>query len=432
MEEIKKQSEFEVKEGLSVEFVSQNLGLNIIGTEKEKAIFTIEMQTKKICHDEQIKINYHQKTNTLKIDTSDFEDDCKIIKSKLTLEVPFKTNFIGKIENGEVSAQQLEGNINITSENGNTFLKKIKGNAILNSENGVIKIRTLVGDIKSKTENGVIKIEKAKGKIDLETENGVIKIAESTGELISESENGAIKVVNSIFEKSSIINENGSIYFESGIIEKGDLRFENERGKIKVIIPEDVQVDVTAKNQWGSVQIGLEGSLEKSKEKDFRVFHLVKGNGNVKVNIINEMGSIIISRDIRENPTDKLEQIINSFANDENIKEKIEKGKKIIKEIKENILEKQVEKIETKTKNLIEKNKDEYLQKGGELADKVKKNIDELLNKAFELTSKYEKPDNEEVAKRSRMKILQLLQDGKITAEQAEKLLNALEKNNAE
>ena len=431
MKEFKKQVVFDVKDELTVKFISENLSIKIIGTDTNKAIFDIMVQVKNSEDENLFKIDYNPKKNLLEIDTTDFEKKHQIQKSNLQLSVPFKTNFIGKPENGKIDIKKIEGNIEISAENGEVILEKIKGDATLISENGMSKIISLLGNIKINSENGMIKLEKTKGNINLKTENSMIKISDSSGKLFSKSENGMIKIINAAFEEVNIKNENGSIYYEANPIEKGKLNLENENGRIKLILSDELQYDLTAKNIDGSIHLGVEGSYEKLKDDKYQIMHIVKGNGNVKISLVNESGSIRISKLFKTNPTEKIEQIISSLTNDQEIKDKIEKAKKLIKEIKETVLEKKIEEIEEKTKEFIDENKDEYIEKGNELAEKIKTKIDEILNKTFEWSVKHEKSDEEQVKKRSRMKILQMLQDGKITSEQAEKLLNALENNDA-
>jgi len=373
--------------------------------------------------------DFDKEENRLYVDFTKFEGKYNILKADITIEVPFECRSKIKSENGKVSLSNLIGEQSIISENGPLKAENIEGNINIKTENSMIKISSVIGNITCETENSMIKISKTTGKIELSSENGMIKVSDSSGTLISESENGMVRVINSLFEKAVIRNENGTIHFETKNLEKGSIRLENENGKINLILPKEMNYDITAKNIFGSFQIGVDGSMEKTKEGDYRIIHIIKGSGHVKMELLNENGNIKVGNKLENNFADKIEEAVSSMLSNDNLIEKLDIGEKLINAVKESITDKNIEKAEEKIKAIIKEKQEKIEGKSEELSEKIKKQVNKVLGKAFEIISEKEKPDNDEIKKRSRMKILEMLQDGKITPEQAEKLLNALEKD---
>ncbi|MCD4817920.1 MAG: hypothetical protein K8S23_04450 [Candidatus Cloacimonetes bacterium] len=452
MRTFEKAFQAETKENLTVIYHSENIGIRIFG-EKDtehselKMKFRIKEDVENI--EEFLKINFDEAKNVLNIDFADFEDEFEIRRAEVSLQVPYKTKVLGQSENGSFSIQNLSGKQNIETENGAIKLTDIIGNIQIKTENGAVILDNIEGDETIQAENGSIKLKRNMGKIKVRTENSSIKIFECGNELDLEFDNGTARVLKSLFEKATIKNENGGIYYEFTQIEQGDFKFENENGKIQLVVPEGIPYDITAKNLYGSFHVGLKGNYEKFKEDGQHCIHLVHDSGNVKIHAENENGSIRLVENLQKNHSysynfdfngfsDKMDNILDKIP-DEAKKIKVKKKLKKLENklgnfnfhanipdfghIIEEAMEGVPEEIENQLKNI------DFSKFGKKQSKKLRKKIHIVTDKIQDSleNQKLNDEEREVVDERSRKKIFELLEQGKINADEAERLIRAME-----
>jgi hypothetical protein len=387
MQKIEYKKEMEVQEQLKVSYTSENISIKMIGWEEKKFELIWNLEAKEMEQNqlqETLRVNYDVIENSLEIDTTDVEDEFQISKSELTLYIPITSQITAKAENGSLKLEHLQGEQKVETENGSIILTDILGNVRCESENGSMKLVKITGEIK------------------LEIENGSIKLEECTGTIEIEGENGQIRVSKSDFSSAVIRNENGGIYYELLPIEKGDFRFENENGKIHLIVPEEIPYTIIAKNRYGKFHVGLNNNYDKKKDDDEFVIEMTNGSGNVKIFAENENGSIRLMSE----PTapfiqtvkfdteqfnkyfDKFSDMLPDEEHLEMVKEKIEKMKEKIGNL--NIQIPDMEKIFQNSFHIIEKeikyysDPEKFKSKGKEIAESIKLNLDEIMKKAEE------------------------------------------------
>jgi len=443
MIKIDKKYEFETKKNLKVEFYSKNLSLEVIGWENETSEFEVKFElekagNKEISIEKIVETDFNSKENKLKIEI-DVPKDVEIKHSELILKVPTLTEISSEIKNGAISVYNLFGEQNLNAENGAIKLDHVNGNLFCKSENGAIKIIECNGDADIFTHNGAIKMIKCDGNLKLKSKNGAIKLVDSKGVLKLEHKNGMIRILDAGFVQAEIINENGGIYYEFNPIEKGNFRFENNNGKIHLVIPEEIPYKIEARNRMGKFHVGLQGNYERHQEGNEQILKMIKGSGNVKISAKNRMGSILLV-----NSKGKAKSFNFSFMGDifdktldkipEEYREQARKGfnkaKSKLKKINvpdiNSIVSEVITDIQHEFHNVQDTfPTDEFKEKAGEEIAKVMEKVKEKVQKK-ELSEQ----EREMVNERSRSKILQMLQDGKITADEAERLIKVMEKQN--
>lgn len=441
----------QTRSNLKVNFKSENLGLKIKGRNQEETDFFVKFNYKKI--DEETTIEdlihskYDQENNILEIDLINLEDEISIRNSEFILSIPIIADISVEIENGSISLENLQGIQKIKGENGPIKMDHINGNIECETENSPISILSCNSSVKINTENGPIAFKECDGKFDLNTENSPVKLSKCKGTLVSRTENGPFRVLDADFKSADIQSENGSIYYEFLPLESGKFNFQNENGKIQLIIPDGIPYKIRAENDFGNFNIGLEGNYDRRTEDDIHIIEMMKGSGAVVISAKNENGSIRIMKnphhekccgkgfnldlsgvsDILDGVVDKIPDDINT----EKIKIKIEKAKDKLKNVHipdvsvivQNAMDGVQKEINTSFGTQFN---DEIIK---EKMEKVKIKIEKAMNKVQEKFASSDLSDKEkqEVDERSRLKILQMLQDGKITADEAERLLKAME-----
>lgn len=441
MKHFKSETKYTTKSGLKLEIQTANYPVNIKGRDIEETEFSVELNVKdsvkeEITLESLFTAEFDEENNTITISA---DDDDRVKNVKINLLVPEKTTLDLTTENAPLKVKYLQGKQHIKSENGPMTLSEISGEIICETENGPIKAGELNGKIDINAENGPIALKEFKGSIHINTENSPVKLKRCEGTLHSKTENGPVRITEAKFTKADITAENGTIYYEFTQCDKGDFNFQNENGKIHVIVPEEIQYKIDAENHYGSFHIGLGGDYERKNEEGIHKISMIKGDGNVVISIKNDNGSINIVKDPLKRTkhfgfempdVSKIMDEAMSKIPDEvdmtKINEGMERAKRAMANINIPDVNAIVQNALSGIKSEIEDNKEMH----SDLAVKVQ----EKVNKAMEkIKVKFENTElsghqQKEVDERSRLKILQMLQDGKITADEAERLLKAMEK----
>lgn len=358
-------------------------------------------------------------------------------------------------------------------ENYPTNLVGVNVNLKLISENAPVSISNCNGDKHVESENGPVRVHNSQGDLYVKLENGPFSAEALSGEALHlESENGPLKVRLANFPKVDISTENGSIYYETLPVESGDFKFETENGIVHLVLPLDFDFELTAKTESGQ----LKSHLDIPVNYDGECYCILNGNGSTKILVETENGTIKLSNDSHLNLgfiKDKLEQLKEAIAK-ANTNEEKEKVMELMDKVIEYLNRAANSISEVKVKDKVgaaisklkafgdkldfDEAKDKVMNNlediGTQIQDGLKEGIkgikigiDEVKGKHIHenvheymhrvMDSPFIKPfrgkelknkEKEEVADRSRLKILEMLESGKITAEEAEKLLKAIGK----
>jgi len=298
-----------------------------------------------------------------------------------------------------------------------------------------------------------------------------------------ESENGPVKIRSAQYPKVEIESENGVIYYETLPVEDGDFSFSSENGIIHLVLPLDFDFDLEGETENGSLKCRVDAQLSNEDGN----YHVWRGENGAKIKVKTENGLIKLSSDGNMNldflrqKLDELKASINASKTFEDKEEVLKHLNSVIDYVAKLTLSIDEEKIkdslnvamdklkglvagfdvnETKDKVVsgVEDIAKELSQTLGTLMEKVKikvehelrhprvkehmhhfqeemRGVGEQLRKAFKsaglkgfMGAGMAAESHETVADRSRLKILEMLESGKITAEEAERLLKAIGK----
>jgi len=434
--------EYEVKEELKLEFSSENYGVNISGNDGTQAKIEISAKVKSESwvNDDLGKIvicKYDKDQNLLTIKTEE-EDDVKQIK--IDVIVPKKTYANTTTENAHIKISDLIGSHQIQNENGPIFINNNEGELQIQSENGPVKIEKNMGDVTLTFENGPLSMKNCTGKIKVKTENSPVKLGSCNGDLTLNTENSSIKILSAGFDSSTINCENGSIYYEFQDVKEGKFIFKNQMGGIHLVIPDKIPYKISAKNKMGKFYVGLKGDhdglnegLNIGNEKNL---NMVKGAGTVQIIAENEYGSIRLVDTAKSKKTidlsfvgDMIEKSMKNVPEEysETMKKGLESARDAVKNIEIPDVNEIMAEVQDKMKDVMKKFSSPEFKEQTE--EKINEGISKVVQEVHERVKDRDLTSDEQtkVDERSRLKILQMLSDGKITAEEAEKLISAME-----
>jgi len=403
------------------------------------------------------------------------------ISSEITAGVlRIELDEVDEMDGREARSSQLKLTIpegvflEIQTDNYPMNLSGLNNNLKIDSENAPVSVSNCDGDKHIESENGPVRLHNSRGNLFAKLENGPLSAEAITGEgLRLESENGSLKVRLARFPKVDMSTENGAIYYETQPVENGDFKFATENGIVSLVLPVDFDFELTAKTEYGQIKSRLEAPLNYENE----TYSLINGNGSNKISIETENGVIKISNDGHLNLgfiKEKMEQLKDALAkaNTSEEKEKVmELMNKVIEYLNRAVSSIAEDKVKDKVGAAIIKLKtfgekfdfDETREKvivnleeiGTQIQDGLKEGIKGVKIGLEEMKQKHLHPEHvheyirkvmdsplikpylggelkarekEDIADKSRLKILEMLESGKITAEEAEKLLKAIGK----
>lgn len=367
--------------------------------------------------------------------------------------------------------------LKIGIENMPLGLSGLNNDLIIESENAPISVRNCDGAKHLESENGPLRIHNSRGNLFADLENGPISAEDISGESIHiESENGPIKVRLASYQKVDIESENGPIYYETQPVEGGDFKFKTENGIVHLVLPLAFCFSLKAESERGNLKSKLDAEVIK-EEGTFKIENIYEGEEITKISIETENGLIKLSSDGHINLDfirNGFNQLKEAYQNAKTSEEKtkvVEMANKVIASLQKATDSITEEKIKEKVSAAISKLKElsesfdfdetktmvlgkledlgseiyDGIQSGlknvkaefddlkyehlntDSIKDYVMKVVNSPLIKPY-LSSERKKMEKEEIAERSRLKILDMLESGKISSEEAEKLLRAIGK----
>ena len=461
-------------EATSVKLINLMAPLSITASESGELEITATLNYKDIIEDivldDYIRISYGTQQIKIELDEIDELTDSSFRREDFKLQIALPKLDLLRLESENESflVVGLDHEIQLDIENGSCVISNCNGALNLESENGAIKIRNHEGNVKVSLENGPLSTDSLRGE-----------------KLEVESENGSIKMRSSSFSKVDIKSENGVIYYETLPVEDASFSFENENGVIQLVLPSMWGFDIGIEQDMGLIK----NKLEFPTNKQDGLYKITSEENGAKIKIKTENGLVKLTHDRHLNLDylqTKIEQLKNTILNSKTMedKEKISallenilgyanrglesinedkikqvladamaKLKKTVDGIDINAAKDKVAvsvenigaEIQNAFKDIIQTFQDKATQEniknmkdkvlgahshsdgdehGAAISARVLEKIKRIMPSAFELKTK----EKEDIADQSRLKILQMLESGKITTEEAERLLKAIVK----
>jgi DUF4097 and DUF4098 domain-containing protein YvlB len=379
----------------------------------------------------------------------------------------------------------IPSHVKIKAETDNYYISVIAMNNDLeiSNENGPIKLEECAGDCKIVNENGPIKLLRLTGNLDIVEENGPISADSLSGTTLNiKSENGAIKLRECQYEEVNIENENGMVYYESLPVDSGSITITNENGHINLALSPLQGFSLEAKAELGQIKNSFMGQ----ETTMFDTYNIEVGDSALKISLTTENGMIKISSSdmiggdffkgkleyIKEMLKDNSEagikethkiigQLLASLTKmlekvkDEDIREKIEKALALLKswkakindpEVKDNIkdtFDNVSQEVGIAIQEALKATQEAMIAAKEKYKEEFKPQFDKHFDKGREFFKHFKgfsippippiaprtpqgEVRKEAMQEKARMKILEMLEAGKITADEAEKLLKAI------
>ncbi len=389
--------EISVNKGLRLDIQIEAFALEVNSSEL-KDVVTIDIQ---VGNDDVLEkffdINYHKEKNILYLKEKTQGDNKQKREALLKLTVPIETSITAFTENRTIVINGLIGEHKVMSKNGRIDLSNCNGQVFIESKNGSLVIT------------------KTSGIVNLESKNGHIDVNHGEGTLLIKAVNGSVRCSKVNYDKSEAFSKNGSIYYEVPMKKKGSYSFYNKNGSIRIFIPSELPYNISAKNENGRYNFSLASNYEVYEEGHKKYLKSVKGIGKVLIHPENINGSISLF-------SERKQQILTNRGQKINIS-RVNK-----EELSDHISRRGEDNISMNSGDMHKDRKtNSYDNHFSELLAKKRKTpeddglTDVSVNEGAVIINKYQ---NKELI----MEILQMLEQGNITIDEADRLVSAIPK----
>lgn len=334
--------------------------------------------------------------------------------------------------------------LKIESETNLIDLNSIEGKCDLENENGPIHIKSCSLNGEVKIENGPVDIQESIFNGHISTENGPVTLKNCQGESLDlNSENGQLRMLNMSYKDLRGESENGSIVCELALIESGEIDLRTENGPIKMMIPDTLTFNLEARTENAPIRtndkrIFVAGGNNMSIKNSESMIFISLETENAPITLIHDKQLIIKAIESELNKADEYIQKITADVDVDEIRNTIEDSMKKVKIMVESSIDKGKNGVFSVIKNIFgefdKDNIDGLKENLKEKKEEIKVNIKSAIDKIKDTEFKFESSDSSkkksgvnDSKEQSRLKILELLEKGLITADDAEKLLKAIE-----
>jgi DUF4097 and DUF4098 domain-containing protein YvlB len=440
-----------------------------LNTYDDKAELELEDNFHVSCEDHEVKIELD--------DIDEIKDSfLGSVKSKVQILLPPKVEVKVETDNMPLTLNGLEGDLQVSNENGAIIINNCHGDKKLENENGPVKMHSCNGNVELELENGAFSAEALQGDtISVESENGPIKIRSSCFNKVEiENENGVIFYETLPVEEGefSFTSENGVVHLV--LPEEFDFQLDanTEFGTLKCGFEAEISRDedntfhvrkgegrtkITVKTENGVIKLSSDGHMNLSflKMKLSQLKESINSSSTLedKEQVLKVMNGVLAAMEKALGSIDeqKIRESINLAM--EKIRAAVENLD--VGEAKDKVVQ-SIDKVGSEVfdslKDFVRKVKEPHEHRHHQpfpphpphpphghragigmsfdvdgLKEYIHKVIDSDLVKPY-LGKGLRGREKSEVDERSRIKILEMLESGKITAEEAERLLKAIGK----
>jgi hypothetical protein len=478
MKTIKIEKNIEMNQLNRVHITNELMGTKLVQSEDGAVHITAELYLRQTDDSNQINAENFITTESdeaagiisIAIEELDLDEDDYDIshRSELTISVPAQVIVVAETENYYISAFRMSNSFEISSEN------------------GPIKMDECTGEVKITNENGPIKLTKLNGNISISEENGPISADNLSGSKLEiTSENGPIKMRECQFEDVIISDENGMVFYESLQVDSGSINIKNENGHVNLAISPLQGFTLEATAELGQIKNSFMGK----ETTMFDSYNLEVGDQALKIKLSTENGMIKFSSSdmlgsdffsgkldyikemLKENSEQGIKethkiigQLIASLSklmekvNEEAVKDKIEQALNTLKMWKSKISDPELKDSMKESFEGISKEVGQAVQDAlkatqeamkaakEKYQEEVKPQFEKHFGKGMEFMKQFRHfqvppippvppvpprhgygfDEKEAMQEKARIKILEMLEAGKITSEEAERLLKAI------
>jgi len=190
------------------------------------------------------------------------------LKVEYEIAVPHEFHVQVKTAGGGITAEDLQGAVDLRTSGGSVTTLAIDGPLSVNTSGGSIKAETIGGPASLHTSGGSITAREINGPADVNTSGGSITIEVAHGPVEARTSGGSIRL-NEIHGTADAHTSGGSITADLAVVPNGPMKLDTSGGSVTLRLTEETSIDVDAHASGGTVRtdmpVQVEGELSRSQ-----------------------------------------------------------------------------------------------------------------------------------------------------------------------
>lgn len=203
-----------------------------------------------------VKITITEENSTLRIKTEWPEKQIKGLSVSIyyTLMIPADASINAGTVSGNVTCEDISGDLKATTVSGNVIVSGAKSGANCSTTSGSVEVDNVIGDVKLKSVSGNVMANEIKGNVDASTVSGSVVLTS-----ISDADD---------VEATTI---SGKVKYEGDLASNGYYYLKSHSGRVEFIVPSGSAFDLDARTFSGSINsdfdITVRGKISKKSLK---------------------------------------------------------------------------------------------------------------------------------------------------------------------
>jgi len=201
---------------------------------------------------------------------------------RIEVVVPTGTRVSASSISGSVSVKGAHAEVEASSTSGDVTVEDAVRRASLTSVSGSVRARDVDGDLRARTTSGDVTIDRVNGLVDAETVSGEVEVRSARSDRVRAQ------------------SLSGEVTYDGTIARDGRYDFTSHSGTVRLFVPADAGISLTASTFSGSVNSRLPATLGPTTSaggvrRGGRMELAINGGG-ARVNATSFSGDIVIER----------------------------------------------------------------------------------------------------------------------------------------
>jgi DUF4097 and DUF4098 domain-containing protein YvlB len=199
---------------------------------------------------------------------------------RMEVVVPYGTRVNAGSVSGDVSVRGVRGEIRANSVSGSVTVESATRRATLNSVSGEVRARDIEGDLYARGVSGDITVDRVVGEVDAETVSGEVSVRDAQSDRVHAE------------------SVSGELTYQGSISRDGRYDFQSHSGTVRLEIPADAGISLSASTFSGSVNSKLPMTMgptsSTSGSRHGQRMELAINGGGARVTATTFSGDIVI------------------------------------------------------------------------------------------------------------------------------------------
>jgi DUF4097 and DUF4098 domain-containing protein YvlB len=185
-------------------------------------------------HSDVIPLRFEHVGNTVRVTTVS-GNYRRSGSQRMEVVVPFGTRVRASSVSGNVSVRGVRGEIEASSVSGDAVVEEATRRASVSSVSSDVRVRGVDGDLRARSVSGDVTVERVSGEVDAETVSGEVDVRGARSDRVHAQ------------------SVSGDITYDGTIARDGRYDFQSHSGTVRLYVPSDAGISLTASSFSGSV-----------------------------------------------------------------------------------------------------------------------------------------------------------------------------------